>query len=200
MTITKTGEPRVFTTFQVARICGVFHTSVINWVNKGKLKAHLTPGGHRRIKLPDLLEFMHKFEMPIPADLESKRKQVLIVEDDASVTRLLVRSIQSLSDLEVRTCAGGLEALIAIGKDAPDLLVLDIRIPQVDGLEVVRVLRANDQTRPIKILAISGEVLSDVERAFVREHCDAFFAKPVSTAEFRKRVAALVELEGTTAG
>lgn len=193
-----TGATRVFSTFEVAKACGVFHTTVINWVNKGKLKAHLTPGGHRRINLNDLLDFMRQFDMPIPADLETKRRRVLVVEDDASVRRMLVRTIDG-PDIDVETCEGGLEALIAIGKEAPDVLVLDIRIPQVNGLEVCRVLRSNEQLRPIKIVAITGEALSSEEEARLRSYADHFFRKPVATPEFKRRVRQLLELEATPA-
>lgn len=194
MTITNSPN-RLFSTFEVAKICGVFHTTVINWVNKEKLNARLTPGGHRRIALPDLLDFMRRFDMPIPKDLESRRRRVLLVEDDASVRRVLTRALESLEDVELASCEGGLEALIAIGKDVPDVLVLDIRIPQVNGLEVCRVLRSNEQTKPIKIVAISGEGLSSEEEALLRSHADHFFPKPVGTQEFRRKILQLLESE-----
>jgi len=107
---------RAFTTFEVAKACGVFHTTVINWVNKGKLKARVTPGGHRRIQMPDLIDFMKRFDMPIPEDLTQKAKKILIVEDDPAVSRMLKRTLQALSGVEIQTCVGGLEALMAIGK------------------------------------------------------------------------------------
>src|SRR5579885_1934753 len=111
MTLINSGPGRVFSTFEVGRICGVFHTTVINWVNKGKLKAHMTPGGHRRIALSDLIDFMRRFEMPIPADLENRPKRVLVVEDNAAVQRMLARALQPFEGIVVETCSGGLEAL-----------------------------------------------------------------------------------------
>src|SRR6185369_15954578 len=96
--------PRAFTTFEVAKICGVFHTTVINWVNKGKLKAHSTPGGHRRIQLPDLIAFMTQFDMPIPGDLHQRARRILIVEDDPSVQRMLQRTLSALPGVEIQTC------------------------------------------------------------------------------------------------
>ena len=88
MTTGEFGE-KTFTTFEVARLCGVFHTTVINWVNKGKLKARVTPGGHRRIPISELVLFMKKYEMPIPADIEDAHKQILILDDEPMMTRLL---------------------------------------------------------------------------------------------------------------
>jgi len=200
VTTIRLGYRKAFTTFEVGKICGVFHTTVINWVNKGKLKARVTPGGHRRIEIDDLVEFMRKYDMPIPPDLETRTKKILIVEDDLSVQRMLTRALQPLKPAEVSACAGGVEALIAIGKEQPDLLVLDIRIPQVDGLEVCRILRASEQTRGIKIITVSGEQLSREEQDFLKKNADAFFLKPVSAAEVRKRAAVLLELEIAPAG
>lgn len=195
MTITE----RTFTTFEVAKACGVFHTTVINWVNKGKLKARTTPGGHRRILLSDLVDFMNRFEMPIPGDLVGRAKKILIVEDDPAVQRMLVRTLQALPGVELETCVGGLEALMAIGKDAPDLLILDIRIPQVNGIEVCRVLKASEQTKPIKIVAITGEPLQAESEAFLKSHVDGFFQKPLPTADLKAKARELLDLEEAAA-
>lgn len=186
---------RAFTTFEVGKICGVYHTTVINWVNKGMLKAKATPGGHRRIFLPDLVEFMRRFDMPVPADLHSRPKRVLVVEDDPAVSRMLLRTLEGLPGLFVSACSSGLEALMAIGKEAPDLLLLDIRIPQVNGYEVCRVLKANELTRPVKVVAVTGEALTEEEERFLSENADCFFRKPLSTEELRAKVSQLLDLE-----
>lgn len=191
---------REFSTFEVAKACGVFHTTVINWVNKGRLKARITPGGHRRIAAGDLVDFMQRFEMPIPADLVARPKRILIVEDDPSVQRMLTRALESLPGVEITACVGGLEALMAIGKEAPDLLVLDIRIPQVNGIEVCRVLKSSELTKPIKVIAVSGEVLDPSAREFLSAHADGFFQKPLAIGELKDLAADLLELDATGAG
>ncbi|TBR18292.1 response regulator [bacterium] len=197
MIITTTRE---FSTFEVAKICAVFHTTVINWVNKGRLKARVTPGGHRRIAAADLVDFMQRFEMPIPADLAVRPKRILIVEDDPAVSRMLSRALEALPGVDIGTCVGGLEALMAIGKEAPDLLVLDIRVPQVNGIEVCRVLRSNEATKPIKIIAVSGEALTPEAHEFLKGQADGFFQKPLPTAELKALAAELLELDPAGAG
>lgn len=193
MAIAKAG--RAFTTFEVAKICGVFHTTVINWVNKGKLKAHFTPGGHRRIQPADLVEFMQRFDMPIPPDLASRKKRVLIVEDDLVIQQTLQRALKPLQGVVVQACGNGVEALMAIGREAPDLVVLDIRIPGVNGLDVCRVLHSSEQTAQIKVIAITGGELTPRDEAFLSEHAQAFMRKPIGISEFRAKAAALLELE-----
>lgn len=193
MFVMKTEKP--LTTFQTAKICQVFHTTIINWVNQGILKAYYTPGGHRRIHPDDLIEFMRKHEMPIPQHFLNRQKNVLIVEDDPAVQRLLTRALQPLQDLQTQTCSNGLEALIMIGKEAPDLVILDLNIPEIDGLKVCRLLKANENTQDIRIIAISGETLSPAEEKTVKTNADCFFHKPLPTAELRSRVAEFLELE-----
>jgi excisionase family DNA binding protein len=193
--ITTVTTTRLFSTFEVAKICAVFHTTVIYWVNKGKLKAHCTPGGHRRIAANDLVDFMQRYDMPIPADLAVRPKRILVVEDDEAVQRMLVRALEPLPAVAITACAGGLQALMAIGKEAPDLLVLDIRIPQVNGIEVCRVLKANEQTQPIRVIAVSGDELTPETEVFLREHTDGFFQKPLATAPFRALAAQLLSLD-----
>ncbi|MBI5242760.1 MAG: response regulator [Elusimicrobia bacterium] len=190
-----TNENREFTTFQAARICGVFHTTVINWVNKGKLAAHHTPGGHRRILLANLVAFMKHYDMPIPEGIVDERKRVLVVEDDPVVQQVLVRALKPLPELEITTCVNGMEALLAIGKRAPDLVVLDIRIPHVNGLELCRLLRNNDYTDPVKIIAVSGEALSAADEYFLRTHADCYFRKPLQIDIFQEAAMDLLELE-----
>lgn len=184
-----------FTTFEVAKICGAFHTTVINWINKGKLKAHVTPGGHRRVMIGDLIEFMERYQMPIPPDLVGRPKTALIVEDNAATQRLLLRALGAFPELVVSACADGMEALIAIGKEAPDLLVLDVKIPSIEGTKVCELLRSNDHTRAIRIIAISGAVLSAKEEDFITKNADAFFRKPLSPQELKGRVAELLDLD-----
>lgn len=197
MTVTSPAS-RVFTTFEVAKLCGVFHTTVINWVNKGKLKARTTPGGHRRIAAGDLIDFMRQFEMPVPANLTDTAKKVLVVEDDPIVQKLLLKTLGALRGVEVQACAGGLEAMMLIGKEAPDLLILDINIPQVNGFDVLKLLRSNEQTRPIRVIAVSGTVLTLSEQGFIREHADELQLKPLVIAEFRRKAVELLEPDDAT--
>ena len=73
------------TTTQVARLLGVSDQSVANWVDHGKLRAGKTPGGHRRIEADDLVEFLKRQELRIPAELACPEPGILIVDDDAQV-------------------------------------------------------------------------------------------------------------------
>ncbi len=127
-----------FTTFEISQICEVNPTTVQNWVKEKKLKAYLTPGGHRRVKREDFVAFMREFGMPIASEL-LERPFVLIVDDEEEVLEMLKSAIlMGEQDVEVATAKSGVEALLMIGERKPDLLVLDIMMPGMNGFEVCR--------------------------------------------------------------
>ncbi|MBI4668942.1 MAG: helix-turn-helix domain-containing protein [Elusimicrobia bacterium] len=101
-----------FTTHDIARICAVTIPGVIRWIEEGKLKAYKTPGGHRRILAPDFLDFLKRYQMPIPLEVEGwNKKRVLVVDDDAPVRQVLKRIISRIgSDIEIQEAADGFEA------------------------------------------------------------------------------------------
>ena len=176
-----TGEfgEKTFTTFEAARLCGVFHTTVINWVNKGKLQARVTPGGHRRIPLSELVVFMKKYEMPIPADIEDAQKQILILDDELMMTRIFEKGFIKHKDRYTAQVANNpVDALVIIGKKLPHLLVVDLLMPIMDGFQVCRILKSNPATKAMKIVAISGKRLSASQQDFLLKNCDKFLQKP----------------------
>lgn len=170
---------RTFTTFEVARLCGVFHTTVINWVNKGKLKARVTPGGHRRIPLSELVPFMKKYDMPVPADIEDVHRQVLVLDDEPMMTRLIEKGFSKHRDrFSVQVSNNPVDALVLVGKKLPDLLIMDLMMPVMDGFQVCQILKSSPATKDMKIIAISGRKLSTAQQDFLTKNVDEFVQKP----------------------
>lgn len=184
---------RTFTTFEVARLCGVFHTTVINWVNKGKLKARVTPGGHRRIPLSELVPFMKKYDMPIPADIEDEHRHVLILDDEPMMTRLIEKGFSKYKDRFVVASANNpVDALVAIGKRLPDILIMDLMMPVMDGFQVCQILKSSPATKDMKIVAISGRKLTATQQDFLAKNVDQFFQKPFEMNELLESVEGLL--------
>lgn len=185
---------KTFTTYEIAKFCDVYPSTIINWIEEGKLKAHSTPGGHNRVTGADLLAFFKKFNMPVPPELRAAKK-VLIVDDDAELRRCLERAFQRRPDaFQPESCETGTEALIRIGRDLPDLVVLDIVLPGMDGIEVCRILKSKPDTRAIKIIGISGKKTMPVSQR--KEYAvDAFFQKPLDLVELLAKAAELLGVE-----
>jgi excisionase family DNA binding protein len=183
-----------FTTFEISQICEVNPTTVQNWVKEKKLKAYATPGGHRRVRREDLAAFMKEFGMPIPRELELPRPLVMVVDDEIEVLELLSSIMQSGDeDLEVVTATGGVEALLLIGGRKPDLLILDIMMPGMNGFEVCRKLKGNEATANIKIVAITGDHDPTLRDRILQAGADLFFTKPLDVVPFRESSLKLME-------
>lgn len=190
---------RTYTTHDIAKFCDVYPSSVINWIGSGKLKAYSTPGGHHRVTREDLIAFLNKFEIPLPKKLAAPEPRVLIVDDDEEVTRVVQRAFARRGEFATEVCHDGLEALILIGQNPPDLVVLDIVLPKMDGLQVCRVIKANPKTQDIKIVAISGKKPPFNEKKPQEAKIDAFFRKPLDLIELVAKSAELLGAEAAPA-
>jgi excisionase family DNA binding protein len=175
-----------YTTFEISQICQVNPTTVQNWVKEGKLKAFVTPGGHRRIQREDLVAFLKEFGMPVPDELSGRPPLVMVVDDEPDVIEMLTSLLQSGEEpVEVVSAQGGVQALLMIGDRKPDLLILDIKMPDMDGFEVCRQLRSGPANRNIKIVAITGDKDPDAKRRIIEAGADLFFSKPLEVMKFR---------------
>lgn len=187
-----------FTTHEIARFCGVYPSSVVNWINSGKLKAFQTAGGHHRVTKEELLGFMKQLDIPIPPEVAG-RARVLVVDDDAEFARVVKRAFSRHPEhYEADVCGDGVDALIRIGQAPPVLVILDMVMPKMDGLQVCKVLKSKPETRRIKIIAVSGKRLSVGEAKLAEIGVDAFYRKPVDVNELLLKAAELLAKEGRT--
>ncbi|MEJ2109607.1 MAG: response regulator [Acidobacteriota bacterium] len=182
------GETFYYTTFKISQLCGVNPTTVQNWIKEKKLRAFQTPGGHRRVTREDLVHFLEKFGMPVPSELRRIPPTVLIVDDEVDVLDMIEDLLKSGSpDIDVSRARSGVEALIMIGERKPELLILDLKMPGMDGYEVCSKLKSNPSTRNVRIVAISGDQNPEVGKRIKSKGADLFFNKPLNLIEFRNR-------------
>jgi excisionase family DNA binding protein len=183
-----------YTTFEISQICGVNPTTIQNWVKAKKLKAFQTPGGHRRIRREDLISFMKEFGMPLPAELMKDLPTVMIVDDEIDISEMLEALMKSDDGgVQVIKAQSGVEALLMIGESKPDLLILDIMMPGMNGYEVCQKLKASSNTQNIRIVAISGDHNPAVRDRILSAGADLFFTKPLEIVGFRERCLQLLE-------
>ena len=186
---------KLMSTTEAAQICGVHQTTIIRWIDAGRLDAQKTPGGHRRIVLGDLVRFMREHRMPIPMELERsaapKRIRVLIVDDEATVTSTFDRALSKFPQLfEVEVTNSGVDAILKIGERPPDVLVLDLAMPGVDGYEVCEQVRRNPRSADIDVIAITGQELGDVRTRALKAGARIVLAKPISPTELQEVILA----------
>ncbi len=184
-----------YTTFKISQLCGVNPTTVQNWIKEKKLRAFQTPGGHRRVSREDFVAFLKQFGMPVPPELERVPPFVMIVDDEAEVLDMMEEMMVSVSpELEVGKAQNGVEALLMIGERKPDLLILDLKMPGMNGYEVCSRLKSKSGTKNIRIVAISGDRSPGVRQRIMNEGADLFFTKPIDVVAFRDRCMKLLGL------
>lgn len=148
---------RVLTTFQAADYCQVSPFTIRNWIESGALPAYKTPGGHRRIRKDDLDEFLKKHKMPGPEASAEGKKKILVVDDDQTVTGFVSKVISQVDDrAEVAVALDGFEAGSLIVSFQPQVVILDIRMPGLDGFQVCNKIRSNPRTSNATIIGITG--------------------------------------------
>src|ERR1044071_1894727 len=145
----------IYTTHEVSRLLHVNPRSVINWIEQSLLPSYRTPGGHRRIRHDDLMAFLRKHQIPTPASLVNGQFGVLIVDDEKEIVELISTYLKRQGNYDISSAYDGITALIEVGRIKPDLLILDIMIPGVDGVEVCRRIKGDTGNRTA-IIAVSG--------------------------------------------
>jgi PAS domain S-box-containing protein len=121
---------------------------------------------------------------PPPADrAEDRPPRVLVVEDDRITLELMGELLSSLG-LEVRTCGDGREVMPLAKAIRPDLILLDINLPNLDGLTVARMLREDPETRSVRIVAVSAYAVEGEEERILKAGCDGFIPKPLQISTF----------------
>jgi excisionase family DNA binding protein len=156
---------RLLTSHEVGDLLQVNPSSVKKWVNEGRIAAFRTPGGHRRIRVADLVDFLNRHAMPIPRPLAGiAKKRLLIVDDDEVHLRALERRLKPhRARVEIELTSNGIDALVMVGSFKPDLIVLDVYMPELDGVEVCRRLKRKPGTRHIGVIVTSAHLTKAVE-------------------------------------
>ncbi|MHB1243135.1 MAG: response regulator [Gaiellaceae bacterium] len=149
-------QPEWLTLGQAAKYLGVAQSTMRKWSDLGRVSAFYTPGGHRRYRRSDLDQFLDR-SGPASAAAPTSGPLVLIVDDDARL-REFVRVNLEAEGYEVREAGDGEEALLALGERSPDLILLDVMMPQVDGWETLRRIQEHTGVGAIAVIMFSGQV------------------------------------------
>jgi excisionase family DNA binding protein len=171
----------LLTSSEVGALLQVNPSSVKNWVNDGLITAFRTPGGHRRIRATDLVAFLDSHQMPIPKRLTSLcKRRLLIVDDDKHYLQALSRKFKSHPNVHLELVSNGIDALVLIGSFKPHLIILDVFMPELDGLEVCRRLQANPATRSIGVVLCSSHMSAAVEKNAIEAGARSCMNKPIN--------------------
>ncbi len=146
-------------TSYAAKLLGLSVATVQSLVEKGEIEAWKTLGGHRRIALSSITSYLEKSPKPAarPSAASATRLRVMLVEDDENARELYRCQFEEWDlPIDCTWMPSALEAMMDIASVRPDLLITDLSMPGVDGLEMLRALKRNAQLADMQIVVISG--------------------------------------------
>jgi two-component system, OmpR family, response regulator len=185
----------VFTTGEAAKICKVSQQTIIRCFDNGSLKGFRVPGSRfRRIPRHELYSFMRDNGIPTDA-LESGKRKALIVDDDQDLVELLADAFSRDGRFDVKTANNGFDAGMLVKEFRPDVVVLDIMLPDINGKEVCQRVRGDKTLEQVKIICISGMVEHDKVADLRAAGADDFMQKPFNVDKLLERACDLLEME-----
>jgi excisionase family DNA binding protein len=189
----------VFTTGEAAKICKVSQQTIIRCFDNGQLKGFRVPGSRfRRIPREMLYKFMKDNGIPTDA-LESGKRKVLLVDDDTELVELMTKVLEEDGRFEVRIASTGFDAGMMVKEYRPDLIVLDVMLPDINGKEVCQRVRADNTLEEVRILCISGMIEEDKIADLKLSGADDFLHKPFEIEALIDRMCNLLEIESMDA-
>ena len=168
-------EPDWLTLGQAAKHLGVAQSTIRKWSDVGRLPAFYTPGGHRRYRRGDLDDFLKRSTSPGRG--RTTGPSILIVDDDDRI-REFVRVNLEMEGYTVREASSADEGLSALEEEPPDLILLDVMMPQVDGWEMLRRVQERHGVGSIPVVMFSGKVDDETMADAESRGVQAFIGKP----------------------
>lgn len=188
----------VFTTGEAAKICKVSQQTIIRCFDSGQLRGFRVPGSRfRRIPREALYRFMKENSIPTDA-LESGRRRILIVDDDQAVVDLISEVLANDNRFEFKVVNNGFGAGMLANEYHPDLIILDVMLPDINGQVVCELIRQDTAMSDIKIICISGMVEEEKIADLKKAGADDFLHKPLDIDELMRRICRLLDIESPT--
>ena len=180
----------VFTTGEVAGLCKLSLQTIIRCFDTGRITGYRVPGSRfRRIPRESLLKFMRENDIPIPEGLEASLKtRVLIVDDDEELLEMLHEYLGEVEEFELEVARTGFDAGAKTLSFMPDVILLDIMLPDINGKDVLRSIKSNAKTSRIKVVAVSGMIEQDKIKELYDCGIELYVPKPFDLGELVQTV------------
>lgn len=117
----------------------------------------------------------------------SQKIKVLLVEDNY-MNKVLVREILTLNGYEIVEAKSGTEALVKVSADRPDLILMDLHLPEMDGITATRIIKADEKNRSIPVLALTASAMKGEEDKILSKGFDGYVAKPIEVKKLLEAI------------
>ena len=174
----------IYTTGDVAKFTGVNFRTVIRWIERGELEGYKLPGrGDHRVRHSDLLAFMLKNAIPLPEQWLSQTKKALIVDDDVAMAQAIARVFKR-QHWDVQVAHDGFEAGLILGEFKPNVMTLDLKMPYMDGFNVLSLTREKFEEQGLVIIVISAQSKAELKKALAMG-ADFILEKPFENEQLK---------------
>ncbi len=171
-------------TFAVAKLLEVDPGSVANWVDSGMLKAHRTPGGHRRVAGQDLVTFLREHSMPIPEGFVDPPVRVVVVDDEPDMASMIAKAVRiAHPEYEIEEANDGFQAGSLVATLKPDVVILDLRMPGMDGFETCRMIKNGDEAQRPEVIAVTAFPSEESQQEILDCGARLCLSKPLDLGE-----------------
>jgi excisionase family DNA binding protein len=165
---------------EVANLLMVSPITVRQWAQKGILEAQTTAGGHRRFSRGVVEAFARERGLRLP----DTQQRLLIVDDNRELNGYLAALFEANAPgLEIYTAHDGFEAGRRVQAHRPTVVLLDVMMPGMDGVEVCRSLKADPQTAHVRVVAMTGYHTPEIEGRMLAAGAQVLLRKPFSSEE-----------------
>lgn len=171
----------VITPQKAAELCYVSSRTIRNWLKNDGLKYYKTPGGHYKIKLSDLKDFTKKKKLLMAnyeEEVHPNIKKILIVDDDEDIVNLLKLNLSKIG-FSIETASNGIEAGTRVVEFNPDLIILDVIMPEMDGIEALNHFKSMNYTKHTPIIILSSITQEDIIKKAYKYGAAAYLIKPI---------------------
>ncbi len=178
---------------EVAQLLMVSPVTVRQWAQKGQLKAEMTLGGHRRFMYQEVVRFAKTNGMAFNNERDELR--VLIVDDDEQLAKFLKEFLTiKVEGIDVEVVHNGFDAGVKVHAFNPTLVILDLMMPGINGVEVCRQIKSDPATRSIRIIAMTGYNDSDIVEKVLSAGAEVCLPKPLDTKRLLDELAMVYEV------
>jgi excisionase family DNA binding protein len=176
----------ILTTFEIARLCKVDITTVINWIDAGKLRAYKTPGQHRRVRTDDFLTFVRDYRLPVPRGIA--RTAVLVTADGDMRDEIRRKIKKHWPKMMVSIADDGFTAGKMLAEKQPSLFIVDVQLPGIDAASVCRAVTDDRRLKGTRIITVQTGAGAAMKKNLLASGADYCLPAPFSIPEFTAAV------------
>lgn len=122
-------------------------------------------------------------------------KKILLVDDEKHVRRIAEISLSTVPEWQVRTASSGPEAIERVSEEAPDLILIDVRMPGMDGIETVRQIRNLNASTDMAVILLSGSDANDLAERDPQLNISGLITKPYNAAQLPQLIRNILQFE-----